>query len=328
MALAPNVENYTLGRGRLYFAPYDSDGNMGGERALGNAPAFNFTMAVEKLDHFSSMTGLKAKDKTVVTQITPSVSFTIDELSDENLNMLFYGSTATISQSADDANSTVITGVELDRWYDLGHRSVGIFSLVLSGVSGDWAVGDTVTGATSSDTCVIVKIQSATTFYVSTLGGTAPYFQTSETVSNGSTGTGTVVTIPTFISTNVSVSDGVSTYYTLGTDYTLDASGGRVFIKSGGSIVADDDITVEYAAAATTYTKLTGLSQTSLEGRLRFISDYPEGPNMTFTAWKVSLMPEGDTAFIGDDWSTIQFTGEILQDLTGHPTSPYLEIIM
>jgi len=31
---------------------------------------------------------------------------------------------------------------------------------------------------------------------------------------------------------------------------------------------------------------------------------------------------------IGDDWSTLGFTGEILKDEIGHPDSPYMNILM
>ena len=329
MAINPSVENYTLGRGRLYFAPYDTDGTtLLGERALGNAPAFTFNMAIEKLEHYSSMTGLKAKDKTVVTQVTPSLNFTLDELSEENMNMLFFGSTTAGTQTADDFNLTVLPAVELDRYYDLGAMDVGIYKFTLSATPvGDWAVGDTITGGTSLETAVLREIIGST-FYISTISGP---FTAGEAITNAGTGTNDLLatTAEMWDATHIVVWDGVSTFYTKGTDFMFDTASGRVLIKSTGTILAGaTDVNVVFGFPDKTYTTLNAMSVTSIEGQLRFTSDYPEGPNMTLTAWIVNLTPDGDTSFIGDDWSTMAFTGEVLADEAGHPDSPYLAIVM
>ena len=61
----PSTENYVLGRGMLYWDPWDSDTLAYlGERPLGNAPEVSINMNASFLDHFSSMSGFKAKDKT------------------------------------------------------------------------------------------------------------------------------------------------------------------------------------------------------------------------------------------------------------------------
>ena len=329
MATNPSVENYTLGRGRLYFAPYDTDGiTLLGERALGNAPAFTFNMAIEKLEHFSSMTGLKAKDKTVVTQVTPSLNFTLDELSEENMNMLFFGSTTAGTQTADDYTLTTLPAVELDRNYDLGAMDIGIYKFTLSATPvGDWAAGDTITGTASTETATLREI-SGSTFYISDISGA---FTAGEEITNAGTGTNDLAatTSEMWDATHIVVWDGVSTFYTMGTDWMFDSASGRVLIKSGGAILTGaTDIDVIFGYPDKTYTTLNAMTVTSIEGQLRFTSDYPEGPNMTLTAWKVNLTPDGDTSFIGDDWSTMAFTGEVLADESGHPTSPYLEIVM
>ena len=56
------AENYTLGKGILYFDRYNPDtGTYSGWRDLGNAPSFSFTVNIEKLEHFSSRGGLRVK---------------------------------------------------------------------------------------------------------------------------------------------------------------------------------------------------------------------------------------------------------------------------
>lgn len=82
----PSTDNYTLGRGKLYFTP---DG--GTELDLGNAPAVSVNVAINWLEHFSSRSGLKTRDKRVPLELTPALSFTLDEPVAANLNLLFLG---------------------------------------------------------------------------------------------------------------------------------------------------------------------------------------------------------------------------------------------
>jgi len=58
------------------------------------------------------------------------------------------------------------------------------------------------------------------------------------------------------------------------------------------------------------------------------VSDNPAGTQQELEIWRCSLTPTGDTAMIGDDWSTLGFVGEVLKDATNHPNSPYMNIIM
>ena len=205
---------------------------------------------------------------------------------------------------------------------------VGLFRFDLSAAPvGDWATGDTITGGTSTETAVLREIVG-NSFYVTTVSGA---FTAGEAISNAGTGSNDLAagTAETWDATRIFVWNGVDTTYTMGTDYMFDSASGRVAIKSGGVVIAGaTDINVVFAYPDKTYTTLNAMSETSIEGQLRFTSDYPEGPNMTLTAWKVNLSPDGDTSFIGDDWSTMAFTGEVLSDAAGHPNSPYMQIVM
>lgn len=62
------------------------------------------------------------------------------------------------------------------------------------------------------------------------------------------------------------------------------------------------------------------------EYALRFVSDNPSGPNEEWVFWRVKLSPNGAFSLIGEEWSTLSFTGEGLADTTGHPTSPYFTV--
>lgn len=123
MALAPNTENYLLGRGKIYFGKFDADGVSTGLLDLGNAPAFNISIETDKLDHFSSRSGLKTKDKSVILEVTPSVSFTLDEINIENLKLAFLGDTVAFTQTSGSAASQAVTCIE-DRFVSLGYIKV------------------------------------------------------------------------------------------------------------------------------------------------------------------------------------------------------------
>lgn len=93
------AENYTLGKGILYFNRWQNAA-YAGWKDLGNAPAFSFNVNIEKLEHFSSRGGLKVKDKEIISQLTPSLSFTLDEITPENFALLGLATIADESQSA------------------------------------------------------------------------------------------------------------------------------------------------------------------------------------------------------------------------------------
>jgi hypothetical protein len=114
----------------------------------------------------------------------------------------------------------------------------------------------------------------------------------------------------------------------------MDASMGRVLWM--GTTITDSDTSVggvqttvyaSYNYGAVTYTQIRAFNETQIEGRLRFVSDNPVGSNQELTIWRCSLTPSGDTAMIGEDWSTLSFEGEILKDET-QTASPYMNIVI
>lgn len=98
---SPHVDNYMLGKGKLYFDRFDADGVSTGEFDLGNAPDFTLTPTIESLDHFESMGGIKEKDKSVDVSVGFTVKFTLDEMSRWNLMLAINGTTeGTFSQGS------------------------------------------------------------------------------------------------------------------------------------------------------------------------------------------------------------------------------------
>ena len=256
MGVSP--DNYTLGKGIVSFNKKVGDHFMG-ELDLGNCPEFSFNVSIEKLDHYSSRGGLRAKDKEVISQVSPGVTFTLDEISEENLALLTLADIEIVTQAA----ATVV---------------------------------DEEPGAAYAGTMLALANRNIDAVGVAVeLADTTPLVE--------------------------------------GTDYTVDTSLkddkiGRIRFLDTYTGPAGDLVKVSYTAPETIYTMLKALSQTSIEGFMRFVSDNPVGNQQELQIWRVSLTPSGDTAMIGDDWSTLAFAGEILKDSDGHPDSPYFNIIM
>lgn len=330
MPVSPSTDNYTLGKGILYFDQFDALGNLTGERDLGNAPALSFNMTIDMLDHFSSRSGLSSKDKQVTKQITPSFKFTLDEINRENLGMLFYGNMEDVTQAAVDAATTVLPAiVNKNLYYDLGARKVGIWAVDVI-----WEVG--MSAADVPDDSQLSNVSGASpTDYREAIHALGNRIYLREAVGTGLSASGdlfvgvtkvaTYTVAPAFITGVVLIKENTN-WFAPGADFSVDATLGRVKIGAASTLVGGG--TVHYAVAADTYVRISALKQTKLEGKIRFISDNPEGGQYVMSAWKCSLKPDGDTAFIGEDWSTIGFTCEVLEDSANHPNDPYIEIIM
>jgi len=84
---APNILNYYIGKGVVSFL---KDGELVW-RELGNVPEFEWTPQVEKLEHFSSQSGVKTKDRTVVLQKSATVKITLEEWNVDNMAIALLG---------------------------------------------------------------------------------------------------------------------------------------------------------------------------------------------------------------------------------------------
>lgn len=86
--IAPDADNYQVGKGIVSFKPE-------GEAAfidLGNVAELEYAPTIEKLDHFSSRTGVKTKDKSIVVTRGGTLRVLMEELTAQNLAMLLLGS--------------------------------------------------------------------------------------------------------------------------------------------------------------------------------------------------------------------------------------------
>lgn len=340
MAVNPNTDNYQLGKGIVYFNQLIS-GVYQGERDLGNAPAFSFNVALESLEHFSSRGGLKALDKEIISQITPSLTFTLDEVNAKNIALLALADSTPVYQAASSSleeEHTANNGarIQLDKRgltsltlsFDTG---TGAFAdgLVVTGAGGATGIIMSVAGTTATGTLIVAKTNAA-------------LFVDGETITDSDTGAakvaaGTVGVVSTGIPIVKLTNSGDTVTYVAGVDYTIetiDISPARIYIEpliaNGGTGSIPDGATVEvtYGYSEQTYTVMSAFANTQVIGALRFISDNPAGNNMELNVWSVSLSPTGDLSLIGDDFTTLAFAGKILKDDLNHSSEPYMRITM
>ena len=128
----PNPQFYVLGRGAVLLAVNDTTTGLpdnAGYRHLGNAPAFATTLEIEEFTHRSSLSGFSEVDARAVTSREIGLSFSLDEISFDNLGLFYNGTTESITNPAvagvGAAMSEIVIvslaagGVVLGRWYQL-----------------------------------------------------------------------------------------------------------------------------------------------------------------------------------------------------------------
>lgn len=118
------AQNYTLGRGMVYFSRYNAGTqDPAGYLYIGNTPEFSLTIESENLDHFSSDAGIREKDDSVPLETTRTGSFTTDNISPENVALFFFGSASTLTQSAITSTPYTVGPVKKGMFYQLGISS-------------------------------------------------------------------------------------------------------------------------------------------------------------------------------------------------------------
>jgi hypothetical protein len=115
------AQNYTLGRGMVYFSRFlPGTQTPAGYLYIGNTPEFSLTIESETLDHYSSDAGIREKDDSVPLETTRTGSFTTDNISPENTALFFFGSASVLTQSAVASTGYTLTDVVPGMFYQLG----------------------------------------------------------------------------------------------------------------------------------------------------------------------------------------------------------------
>lgn len=114
--------NYVIGRGKLFFDPFlpGTRTASGNERYLGNSPELSSSQNEDKVDHYSSDYGIKVKDESASIQNDLSLSFSLDDVSSENLALWFRGEAQSNALAAVTDATTAVTVTALGSYVQLG----------------------------------------------------------------------------------------------------------------------------------------------------------------------------------------------------------------
>lgn len=90
---------YFSGQGKVYVAERDSNGNAKAFRFIGNVPALNVSLSLDKLEHKEATSGQRLKDLEIIREKNAEFNCTLEEFTIKNLAMAFYGIDAAITGS-------------------------------------------------------------------------------------------------------------------------------------------------------------------------------------------------------------------------------------
>ena len=328
MGSTSNKKYYTIGKGVGYFNPINAGtGLFEGWQDLGNIPNFGFSVDTEKLEHYSSRGGLKAKDLSILSQISPKLTFTADEMNPENIARFMIGDMVKQNQAAATAVTEEFTA-NAGTIFFLANRNAFVNVLNYKEGTSLLVVGDTVVGGTSATTGTVLAVSGTATagkVYIGAITGGS--FADGEDLKVGaatkSKADGVAVKGAGVVLVNKTTQ---TTIYVGGTDYVTSAKMGRVNIPETTTIPANTVVQVKYAAETTEYYLVKGYTKTANKGSFRFVSDNPQGTNFDIIYWSTDLKPSGEVGMIGEDWMALTFEAEVFKDETNHPDSPFCDM--
>lgn len=128
MATGYRDSNYFSGQGVLSLAIRDAaTGKPQGFTPVGNVSELSLGIEVSSTDHKESQTGVRSKDKTIITDLGATLNFTMESLDSDNLALALYGTSSAISAATDVSEDVVAF---LDKWTPLS--SLGVSNVVVT----------------------------------------------------------------------------------------------------------------------------------------------------------------------------------------------------
>lgn len=97
-----------------------------------------------------------------------------------------------------------------------------------------------------------------------------------------------------------------------GTDYTVDAATGRIYIVPTGTIAAGATVVVDYGYSTLNLQAVQGGVVSNIYASLRFIGDPAKGPKYEVQIGKVQITPDGELGLISDDYGQWSLTGRVM----------------
>ncbi len=321
MPLAHDIDNYLFGKGRVYFKSKDGEGYID----LGNVPKFGIEVEVEKSEHFSSRSGTRNKDLSVVQEVSAKSSLTLEEASAENLDIAFMGDGVVSGSQVAGQIDAVETTTADDVFVDLGKTDLSILKISHGAITGGpFQAGETITGASSTETAKVAWM-ATTDLYLEVINASGD-FEIGETIEGGTSGaTAAISGLETMDDVVVADAATATARYEAGTDYSVDVVGGLLRELSGGSIAAHTCyVSCDYAG--TTTKAVRALKNSESRGEILFIGDPDQGPKWRVQIWDVNLTIAGEGEFISEEILTIPMEAEIFKAETAHPNEPFFRM--
>ena len=289
---------YTLGKGKILFRPDTSAGAKGNAFVdLGNAPEFSVTLETEKLEHFSSRSGLQLKDMSIITQTSVTGSFTLDEPDSENLGMYFMSSETNLTTQAMEAQPAVAAASEnVMNEYGVDDTAQATINIPIDAVGEPTSLGQwyqLLDAANAGTNPRVYQLLGTFALYDDVQGGTP----------------------------NLLVEGGYASPQTA--HYELDGPAGMIYIHdpqpSSNAIDTSAAAVDLYGFAGwaaidgeSSIASNFGFTATTQTGHFYFVGAPPAGQALDILGYG-SITPTGDMSFIGEDWSQFQFEIEFLE---------------
>ena len=305
--------NYTLGRGRVYFAEPES-ANPLSYRYIGNTPELNLTIETEDLDHVSADEGVQEVDDSTTLSVTRSGTMICDSIQLENLAYFFFGTSGTGTQAEKNDDFT--------QW-----ETVAAGEIRIIGVSAESPLG--VRGAPWVDILQLSEELNGKIYYGSSRANArtardadvdSPSTDDNAILRVGAGTAGARTENDTYWLTkydgsawsDTAIGDTKQLRET--TDFTFDSETGQITFAAGAR--ATGRVAAVYDTPAHTYGRVLSGSQPAVVA-IRFVEKNPQGDDYEWIMPKVTLRPNGDIALKGDEWRQIPFALTVELPTTG-----------
>ena len=313
-------QNYTVGGTRFWFNRLVDDSlsppRYEGFRDMGNVVDSSLEQAIEELEHFSSKSGTRRRDRSITTQIEEDITFTLDELNVENLREFFRGGDITdvLAAESDASDWLATTAYVLGDWVVPTARNGFIFKCTTAGTSdsSEPSPWPTTAGDTEADATVVwtAFTLAARVDEVMQLVGTE-----TRILGYGLTAASVVVSDITGV-----------TPFTLTTDYLIvDVIGGYKGIQrvAGGGITDGEFVSVDYDYETLANKMFSPATNLEVKGQAMFFGVSDTGNEFKRSFRTTQLQPEGAMELDDEDWTTFDLDLKILDDTDVTPTAPF-----
>lgn len=312
-------QNYTIGGARFWFNRLVDDTvsppRYEGFRDMGNVVDSSLEQAITELDHYSSKSGTRKRDRSLVTQIEEDITITLDEPNIENLRSFFRGGDVSdvAATPATASGWVTTTAYALGDWVEPTTPNGFIYKATAAGTSGasepTWptTVGGTVVDGTVTWTAydipnVVDEVMQLSGTEVKALG-------------NGYNAATIVVKDITGVTT-----------YVKDTDYSEVAIiGSYVGIKriEGGAISSGDFVRVGYDYEVRSHKLFSPATSLEVKGQALFFAVSDTGNEFVRSFRTAQIEPDGAFELNDEDWSTFDINLKILDDTSVTPTAPF-----